>query len=122
MKNIEKLAIWLIPVALIGALGSTFSNMLFNNLVSSTQSGSESILPIFGLTMGQAMALLTGISPAFKFLAHVVIAIWLYVITKRDGNRYFVWGGFGLFFGLLVPAIYYLVKIYEVQSIENEKN
>jgi len=117
MKDLEKLAIWLIPFALLGAFGSTYSSVIFNDLVTLDQSNN---LTTFGLTISEVMTLVTIISPVFKTLTHIVIAIWLFFIAKRDGNQYFIWAGFGLFFGLLVPLFYYVVKIYETSLKTNE--
>ncbi len=49
------------------------------------------------------------------FLASFVnigASIWLYFESRKEKHKAYVWALFGLFFGLIAVAIYYLVNIY----------
>lgn len=121
MKDIEKLIKWFIPIYVIHffveySLGYMLSNSLGahvkpNKLV-------DAIIEYSGLGLGDLVGWLTTIIPIFERLDNAVIAVWLYFLARKNGDRRMLWAAFGIISGLFSVVIYYVIKIYYKQKAE----
>jgi len=109
--EIQKLAIWYIPIALLSILVSNwYSGMLKEAMFDGD------------VTPGTLVASLTYLPMALSFSVRLVVAIWLYVIvSKTTGNKY-IWFMFGLVANLLALIIYICLVIYENTASNKSSN
>ena len=110
-REIEKLIYWYVPVYIIGYfIGSVFST--YYKAIPS----SEMELTALGL----AMTYFT------SNLQNIVIAIWLYNISKKSNQKYIIWALFGLVAHLYAAIIFIILNLLEGRfkigkdNLENE--
>ena len=46
------------------------------------------------------------------------VAIWLFIQAKRDRTRSWVWGLFGLIFGIVAVVLYFLMQLIEQMKMK----
>jgi hypothetical protein len=61
----------------------------------------------------------SGMEIGSKYIVQTGIAVWLFIIARRDGMTPWVWALFGLTFGLTAPILYYCMKFYESAGHSN---
>jgi len=109
-SEIEKLAIWYIPVAFIT---TTIASLYAIDIKQAMITGE--ILP------GAYMALASAFPASLKLAINIVVAIWLYSQTKAS-NRKYLWFLFGLIANLIAALIYIAVLIYEQNASNKSLN
>lgn len=108
MKNIEKMVIVLSGLWLI----TQINNYLFN-IVSLHFLGPRIFYLINGLD-NLLMRISQSILPA---LVQIGIGIWLFQQARRDERSRWVWGLFGLTFGINAAILYFLMQLIEQAKI-----
>ncbi len=101
-KDVQKLAIWYIPIALATTIVSMWwSGMLKEEIIDGN------------LSVGTFSATLSYIGTGLLFSGRLVVAIWLYfMVSKSTGNKY-IWFMFGLAASLPALIIFIAIAIYE---------
>ena len=107
MKELEKLFKWLIPLALIGAIGNTTWLSLFSLFTSGAPQG------LFGMSPKETISFMTSVVPIFDLIIKVAIAAWLFVVAQKAKATRWLWAAFGILFGLWAVALFYLVRLYD---------
>ena len=109
-KEIEKLIYWYVPIYIIGRIvGSVF--ITYYKAIPN----SEMELTAIGLAMTYFA----------NNLPSVVIAIWLYNISKQTNQKYILWALFGLVAHLYAAVIFIIINYLEGRfdiGKENLKN
>ena len=109
MRNVEKLAIVVILLMVIGKLSMPLYSFVIGKLYGAEMLGQITILGYF-------MRL------TFMILASAVqigVCVWLFKVAKQEGNATpWVWTLFGLCFGLIAVVLFYAVKIYEQLTVD----
>ncbi|MCF7848602.1 MAG: hypothetical protein K9M45_07120 [Kiritimatiellales bacterium] len=108
MKKTEKIALIGIILYLISWSLNVFRPLFIMQFINSANS-SKVDATFFALPLWIVMI-------AFN----VAIAIWLFIIAKREKTIPLVWALFGLISGLLAPVLFYAVRIYEI--LDKQKN
>ena len=115
MKEFENLLKWLIPLAVIAAVGNATLNSLFNQFASGDPQG------LFGMTLGQTLSFITMVKPIIGLMTKIAIAIWLFFVARTAGASRWLWALFGVTFGLWAIGLFYLVRLYENISNDRKK-
>ena len=109
--EIQKLAIWYIPIALLSILVSSWYGGVLREAYLDGDVSPASV----------AMTL-SNISTALAFSVRLVVAIWLYMmVSKSKGNKY-IWFMFGLVANLLALIIFICISIYEQNASNKSSN
>ena len=109
--EIQKLAIWYIPIALLSILVSSW----YGGVLREAYLGSD-------VSPASVAMSLSYISTGLAFSVRLVVAIWLYVIvSKSKGNKY-IWFMFGLVANLLALIIFICISIYEQNASNKSSN
>jgi len=107
MKHIEKFLIVIMVLTIISISGTFLSNILLSKLYGATEYGQM-------LLFNKIVAT---IFLVFRFLVHICIAVWLFVIARE--NKW-AWLVLGVFFGLLTAIFFYLFRICEMLRAKPE--
>ena len=51
--------------------------------------------------------------------ARLIVAAWLFVIARRNGNSPWVWAAAGLAFSLLGAVLYFVLRAFELRSVSS---
>ena len=104
MKKIELLAIVLVVLALVSSGTSMIYQYAIMRLLPAEEIGKITI----------AQSALVAVAKIIKSLVVIGIGVWLFVIARKEKNSTpWLWGLFGLFFGLIAVILFYAIKIYE---------
>ena len=95
MSRYEKIALLLVVLALISLAGNVAVQVY----------GAEAASSADKVWLVQLATLLGS-------LVHVGAAVWLGVEASAAGMRSWVWALFGLVFGLMAVALFYLIQLY----------
>lgn len=108
VKAIEKLAITAIILSILAQLVSRVANHVYFALANTGWSKLHVILlTIPTLTVSLAL--------------NIVIAVWLYRISKREQMVPWVWAAVGVFFGVTGAILFFAFRLYEMAK-ENTAN
>ena len=101
IKKIEKLAILAIVLYIISGVFKTMRYDFFHELVNYLKWSPTNVI------------LLTIPIAVITYLVHIGIAIWLYIIAKKEKASPWIWALLGLVSGILAPILFYVIKVYE---------
>ena len=106
-KEIEKLIYWYVPIYFLGKIvGSIF--LTYYRAIPD----SDTELTAIGLAMTYFANNLPG----------VIIAIWLYNLSKRSNQKYILWALFGLVAHLYAAIIFIILNFIEGKFNINKEN
>jgi len=108
-KEIEKLAIWYIPVSIAMILATSAYSSYFRHIASGE-----------GATVGSTIAFFAGIPALIQMADNIVVGIWLFFLARREGARPMLWLLFGLFAHLFAAVIYIALRLYEAQAFNKQ--
>ena len=101
-NDIQKLAIWYIPIAIASIIVSGWYSDIFKEAMVDGEVGISTF-----------MNTVSYIATALHISVRLVVAIWLYyMVSKTSGNKY-IWFFFGLVGNLFALVIFIGVAIYE---------
>lgn len=52
-------------------------------------------------------------------VVNIAVAVWLYTESRRAGIRPWVWALFGLLYGIIAAATFFVVRLYELRTSES---
>ena len=107
MKELEKLLKWLIPLALIAAIGNTTLVSLFSLFTSGAPQG------LFGMSPKETIGLVASLAPIFDLITKVAMAVWLFFVAPKARASRWIWAAFAILFGLWAVTLFYLVRVYD---------
>ena len=111
MNKFEKIAILLVIAWLIALIFPFFADTIVLRFMTLEEYGALKSLQQVTLI---AMSVIT-------FLVQIVIGVWLYIDSKKKGNKPWVWLLFGFVFGINALILYYLIEIKNSYFDENDK-
>jgi hypothetical protein len=104
MKKIETLAIVIIVLLLVSTLLPWVSNLILPRLYGPKVFGEISFA-----THGIAMLM-----HIFRQLLNIGIGVWLFTLAGKEPDATpWTWLLLGIFFGLIAPILFYVIKAYE---------
>ncbi len=107
MKRIEKVAVVLVVLwfctLVVTPLTSYLTRVVFHQGALADQA--------FRLSMTES-ALLT-VRLIIRALVHIGVAIWLFFEASRESAAKWIWGLFGLTFGINAAILYFLIQLIE---------
>ncbi len=117
MQEIEKFLIWFVPLFVLEYLvQGTTSVFLMEAVTDQMKDNPES------WSSGSLVYFFTAIKPLLSFATKLLVGIWLYYEAKKFTPKPFYWAFFGAVSGVIVIAIFYLVRIYDYhKTLVNEK-
>lgn len=101
IRKIEKLAVLAIVLYVISAIFYTMGRDLFSELVNVLKWSAADVF------------LLTIPITAITYAVQIGIAIWLYMLAKKENASPWIWALLGLVSGILAPILFYVIKVYE---------
>ncbi len=104
-KEIEKLIYWYVP-AIIVALVLGF---IIAAHIKSTND-----------TSSMAVWTYSSINILINYLHHIVVAVWLYILSKKLDQKYILWALFGLVAHLFAVVIFIVIYVYEKSNCNKE--
>ena len=107
--EIERLATWYIPLAIVSALSSNFLSKFLSALPSEVQ-----------VNAGIGNELIYLVLTLFSISTHFVIGYWLYSINKKLNGRYYLWLLFGVFGHIFAVIMFLFVYFFEHQKAFNK--
>lgn len=123
--EIEKLLLWLVPIALVAAL----ANQALSQIVAETigQIGTTVTIPVEEMswidrnfTMGEKITYLNILKLLPMLLVRVVISVWLFIQAQKSGGRSWLWCLSGLLLQYWALAIFFFAHLLEGKSNESE--
>ena len=109
-KDIESLAYCYIPTVLIMSLATFFYSFEIKNLFSDINQLTSSTV-VFMSIINQLIACID----------NIVVAIWLFIMSKRKNEKPILWFLFGLVAHLFAALIFLALKIYEKNVTSTDK-
>ncbi|MDD2781563.1 hypothetical protein [Sulfuricurvum sp.] len=106
-KEIERLIYWYAPAIIVA--------LLIDYILTSYIKASHDLSSIILWSS-------IGISIVFSHLHHVVVAIWLYVISKQLNQKYILWSFFGLVAHLFAAVIFLVLYVYEKNEMDSRSS
>lgn len=108
IRKIEKLAVLAIVLYIISAI---FNIMRYNFIHELVKHLKWTPTNVFLLAIPIA---------AITFAVHIGIAIWLYIIAKKEKASPWIWALLGIVSGILAPILFYVIKVYEKLNQEEK--
>lgn len=108
-KEIESLAIWCIPAAVVVALMSALITGYAKDIILDG-----------GATPGTTLSFITALGMFIKLINNFVVGIWLYLRSKEENGRPILWLLFGVVAHYFAALMYIGLKIYEQQKAHNK--
>lgn len=110
-KDIESLAIWYIPVVILlyvifGAYAGYLKEFLDHGVSS----------------IGTTISMITLLPASINLADNVVVAIWLYLMTRREQGRSILWFMLGMVANLFAAIMYICLCIYEEKAFNKQRN
>lgn len=106
-KEIERLIYWYVP-AIIVALAVGF---VLSSYIKATSDTSSIVVWTY-----------SSINILINYLHHIVVAIWLYVISKQLNQKYGLWSLFGLVAHLFAAVIFLVLYVYEKNEMDSRSS
>ena len=103
-EEIEKLALWYIPVTIILALLTTGTSGYLTDLMQGE------------ITFGGKVMLVSYLAQAIGAADNIVVGIWLFIQARKNDGKAMLWFLFGLIANLLAALFYLAILIYEQNS------
>lgn len=106
-KEIERLIYWyVLAVIVASAVGFTLSSYI-------RTTNDTSSITVWSYT---------SINMLINYLHHIVVAIWLFVISKKLNQKYVLWSLFGLVAHLFAVVIFLVLYIYEKNEMDSRSS
>ncbi|WP_373032963.1 hypothetical protein [Sulfurovum sp.] len=106
-KDIETLLYWYIPVFIFASVVGSYLFDYFKTIENMT----------FAVKLS-----LTVTTILSKYLHHIVVAVWLLNVAKKENQKYILWAMFGLVAHLFAAVIYLLLYVYERKCLADTAN
>ncbi len=108
MKKIEVVAIVLIILWTVLLLTTSILSFISLASIYPPDEGASRLIEI-GVRQTQMM---------LYILVQFGVAIWLFIQAKRDRARSWLWGLFGLIFGIVAVVLYFLMQLIKEMKIK----
>ena len=105
-NEIENLALWYMPVFIVVAMLSTIMSGYAVNMLESDQR-----------TLGVELTLFTTFAALVKLADNLVIAIWLFIQSEKQGRKKLLWFFFGIVAHFFAVILYLGLYIYESKNL-----
>jgi hypothetical protein len=106
-KEIERLIYWYVPaIIIVLVVGFTLSAY-----INSTKDTSSVVVWSYA-----------SINILISHLHHIIVAIWLYVISKQLNQKYILWSLFGLVAHLFAVVIFLVLYVYEKKEMDSRSS
>lgn len=103
-KEVEKLIYWYLPAIIVALV----VGYVLSAYIQASNDASRKVVWFY-----------SSINFLISYLHHLVIAIWLYVISKQLNQKYILWSLFGLVAHLFAVFIFLLLYIYEKNNLDS---
>ncbi|QKT03790.1 hypothetical protein HUS23_08145 [Ectothiorhodospiraceae bacterium 2226] len=107
MKELERLLVWIVPLAILQALGHALVAGGFRHVLASDG--------LLGLSPAETLSVLTTGGMALGLLVNLAVALWLLKAARKVGGSRALWSLFGATFGVLALVVFLLARLYEAQ-------
>jgi len=104
-RSVEVLAIVALILSVISFALQIYSVSMISLIEEFSSAGKEN------LTLYSTIK--SSVEIGSQYIVQTGIAVWLFIIARKDGMTPWVWALFGLTFGLAAPILYYCMKFYE---------
>lgn len=109
MKKLEWLALLVIILFLLTHFLSLFGSALIERVYSREYVG----------THYAHLSLITFARSLLSRIVNLAIGIWLFVQARQSNSTPWIWLLFGMVYGLIAAALFYLLRIYEAKGYNN---
>lgn len=105
-NELERLALWYVPVAVLAAVASTLISGVLQERLASGE-----------LTIGSTIGLFQLLPASIGLADNIVVGLWLFGLSRKEGGRSLLWFIFGLVAHLFAAVIYVSMRIYEQRAV-----
>jgi hypothetical protein len=106
-KEIERLIYWYIPAIIVA--------LLLEYVLTGYIKASHSLSSIMLWSS-------IGINIVISHLHNIVVAIWLYLVSKQLNQKYILWSLFGLVAHLFAAVIFLVLYVYETNKMDSRSS
>lgn len=106
-KEVERLIYWYVPIILV----TLVLGFIIAGYIKSSNDTSSMI--VWGYT---------SINMFINHLHHIVVAVWLYTLSKKLNQKYVLWALFGLVAHLFAAAIFIVLYVYEKNELDSRSS
>lgn len=106
-KEIERLIYWYVPTIIVALV----LGFVLSSYIKSTNDTSSIV--VWGYS---------SINILINYLHHIVVAVWLYTLSKKLNQKYVLWALFGLVAQLFAAVIFIVLYVYEKNELDSRSS
>ncbi len=106
-KEIERLIYWYVPSIIVALV----AGYVLSAYIKSTNDSSSIVIWSY-----------MSVNILITHLHHIVVAIWLFVVSKQLNQKYILWSLFGLIAHLFALGIFLVLYVYEKNELDSRSS